>query len=135
MTAARRGARTGAVDVVVIGAGHSGLSMSAFLSQHGVDHVVLERGEIANSWRRERWDSLRLLTPNWLSRLPGYRYDGSDPDGYMTMREVIDFISRFAVLSSAPVRTHTTVTRVRRTDAGYDVATTSGNLRCRTIMI
>jgi putative flavoprotein involved in K+ transport len=97
--------------------------------------VVLERGEVANSWRRERWDSLRLLTPNWQSRLPGYRYDGSDPDGYMTMREVIDFISRFAVLSSAPVRTSTTVTRVRRTDAGYDVATTTGDLRCRTVMI
>ena len=58
--------------------------------------MVLERGEVANSWRRERWDSLRLLTPNWQSRLPGYRYDGADPDGYMTMGEVIDFISRFA---------------------------------------
>ena len=103
--------------------------------ERSIDHVVLERGEIANSWRRERWDSLRLLTPNWQSRLPGYQYDGSDPDGYMTMREVIDFISRFAVLSSAPVRTHTTVTRVQRTDAGYDVATTNGDLRCRTIMI
>ena len=112
-----------------------GLAASRCLNERSIDHVVLERGEIANSWRRERWDSLRLLTPNWLSRLPGYHYDGSDPDGYMTMREVIDFISRFAVLSSAPVRTHTTVTRVQRTDAGYDVATTNGNLRCRTIMI
>src|SRR5215510_9629278 len=112
-----------------------GLAASRYLNERSIDHVVLERGEIANSWRRERWDSLRLLTPNWLSRLPGYHYDGSDPDGYMTMREVIDFISRFAVLSSAPVRTHTAVTRVRRTDAGYDVATTNGDLRCRTIMI
>ena len=60
---------------------------------------MLERGEVANSWRRERWDSLRLLTPNWQSRLPGYRYDGPDPDGYMTMGEVIEFISRFATVS------------------------------------
>ena len=75
--------------------------------------MVLERGEVANSWRRERWDSLRLLTPNWQSRLPGYRYEGADPDGYMTMGEVIDFISRFAVVSGAPVRTHTTVTCVQ----------------------
>jgi putative flavoprotein involved in K+ transport len=97
--------------------------------------VVLERGEVANSWRRERWDSLRLLTPNWQSRLPGYRYEGADPDGYMTMGEVIDFISRFAVLSGAPVRTHTTVTSVRRTDAGYQVATNQGDLRCRTVML
>ena len=97
--------------------------------------MVLERGEVANSWRRERWDSFRLLTPNWQSRLPGFRYDGPDPDGYMTMGEVIDFISRFAELSRAPVRTHTTVTSVRRAGDGYDVATTSGTLRCRTVMI
>ena len=57
--------------------------------------MVLERGEVANSWRRERWDSLRLLTPNWQSRLPGYRYEGANPDGYMTMGEVIEFISRY----------------------------------------
>ena len=96
---------------------------------------MLERGEVANSWRRERWDSLRLLTPNWQSRLPGFRYDGNDPDGYMTVSEVVDFVSRYAVVSSAPVRTHTTVTRVKQTDAGYHVATTSGDIRCRTLVI
>jgi putative flavoprotein involved in K+ transport len=90
---------------------------------------------VANSWRRERWDSLRLLTPNWQSRLPGYRYDGANPDGYMTMGEVIDFISRYASLSSAPVRTHTTVTCVRRNDGGYHIATTSGDIQCRTVVI
>ncbi len=66
---------------------------------------MLERGEVANSWRRERWDSLRLLTPNWQSRLPGLRYEGPDPDGYMTMGEVTEFIERFATVSGAPVRT------------------------------
>ena len=71
---------------VVIGAGHAGLAASHFLTERSIDHVVLERGEVANSWRRERWDSLRLLTPNWQSRLPGVRYDGPDPDGYMTSR-------------------------------------------------
>ena len=60
---------------------------------------MLERGEVANSWRRERWDSLRLLTPNWQSRLPGLRYEGPDPDGYMTMGEVTEFIERFAAVS------------------------------------
>ena len=64
--------------------------MSRCLSERSIDHVVLERGEIAHSWRTERWDSLRLLTPNWQSRLPGYQYEGADPDGYMTMREVIE---------------------------------------------
>jgi putative flavoprotein involved in K+ transport len=90
---------------------------------------------VANSWRRERWDSLRLLTPNWQSRLPGYRYDGGDPDGFMTMPEVIEFISRFAVVGAAPVRTHTTVTSVRRIDEGYHVATTTGDLRCRSVVL
>jgi putative flavoprotein involved in K+ transport len=81
---------------VVIGAGHAGLAASHFLSDRSVDHVVLERGEVANSWRRERWDSLRLLTPNWQSRLPGLRYEGPDPDGYMTAGEVTELIERFA---------------------------------------
>ena len=80
--------------------------------------MVLERGEVANSWRHERWDSLRLLTPNWQSRLPGYRYDGPDPDGFMTMAEVVEFVSGFAVVAAAPVRTQTTVTSVTQTDAG-----------------
>ena len=97
--------------------------------------MVLERGEVANSWRRERWDSLRLLTPNWQSRLPGYRYEGADPDGFMTMSEVIAFVSRFAVVAGAPVRTHTTVTSVRQTDEGYHVATDHGDLRCRCVVL
>jgi putative flavoprotein involved in K+ transport len=96
---------------------------------------VLERGEVANSWRRERWDSLRLLTPNWQSRLPGHRYDGPDPDGYMTMGEVIEFIERFATVSRAPVRTGTNVTSVRRTDDGYHVTTSHGEIRCRAVVI
>jgi len=96
---------------------------------------VLERGDVANSWRRERWDSLRLLTPNWQSRLPGHRYDGADPDGFMTTGEVVDFIARFAVIAAAPVRTHTTVTSVRALDGGYHVATDSGDLRCRCVVV
>jgi putative flavoprotein involved in K+ transport len=100
-----------------------------------VDHVVLERGEVANSWRRERWDSLRLLTPNWQSRLPDHRYEGPDPDGYMTMGEVIEFIERFAAISRAPVQTGTNVTSLRRTDDGYHVRTSLGEIRCRTVVI
>ena len=96
---------------------------------------MLERGEVANSWRRERWDSLRLLTPNWLSRLPGLRYEGPDPDGYMTVEEVAEFIERFAAASRAPVRTGTNVTSVRRTDDGYHVTTTRGEIRCRAVVI
>ncbi len=81
---------------VVIGAGQAGLAMSRCLAERSIDHVVLERGEVANSWRTERWDSLTLLTPNWQSRLPGYGYQGDDPDGFRTMPETIDFIDRYA---------------------------------------
>jgi len=96
---------------------------------------VLERGEVANSWRRERWDSFRLLTPNWQSRLPGLHYEGPDPDGYMTMGEVTEFIERFAKLSRAPVRTGTNVTSVRRTDDGYHVTTSQGEIGCRAVVV
>ncbi len=77
------------VTTIIIGAGHAGLAMSRCLTERSIDHVVLERGEVAHTWRTERWDSLRLLTPNWQSRLPGFRYQGNDPDGYRTMPEVI----------------------------------------------
>ncbi len=77
---------------VVIGAGQAGLAMSHCLAERSIDHVVLERGEVVNSWKTERWDSLRLLTPNWQSRLPGFGYRGDDPDGYRTMPETIAFI-------------------------------------------
>jgi putative flavoprotein involved in K+ transport len=90
---------------------------------------------VANSWRRERWDSLRLLTPNWLSRLPGLRYEGPDPGGYMTMGEVTEFIERFAAAAHAPVRAGTNVTSVRRTDDGYHVTTSYGAIRCRALVI
>ena len=109
--------------------------MSRCLTERSIDHIVLERGEVANSWRRERWDSLRLLTPNWQSRLPGFSYDGPDADGYMSMGEVIDFISRFASVSRAPVRTNTTVTSVKRTDTGYRVVTSGGEIECRSVVI
>ncbi|MGH3297494.1 MAG: NAD(P)-binding domain-containing protein, partial [Trebonia sp.] len=89
----------------------------------------------ANSWRRERWDSLRLLTPNWQSRLPGVRYEGADPDGYMTMGEVTELIERFAKVSRAPVRTGVNVTSVGRAGDGYRVATSDGEIGCRTVVI
>jgi putative flavoprotein involved in K+ transport len=122
-------------SAVVIGAGHAGLAASHFLSDRSIDHVVLERGEVANSWRRERWDSLRLLTPNWQSRLPGHRYEGPDPDGYMTTGEVTEFIERFAKVSNSPVRTGENVTSLRRAEAGYRVTTSLGEIDCRTVVI
>jgi putative flavoprotein involved in K+ transport len=120
--------------VVVIGAGHAGLAVSHVLSRHAVDHVVLERGEVANTWKTERWDSLRLLTPNWLTRLPGLAYDGNDPDGFMTVPEVVAFIERYAALG-APVRTGVTVTSVAAGGDGYRVVTDAGTWRADAVVV
>jgi putative flavoprotein involved in K+ transport len=123
------------IDVVVIGAGHSGLAMSRLLGRHGIEHVLLERGEVADSWRTQRWDSLRLLTPNWMTRLPGCSYQGDDPDGYMSAVDVAAFITAYAGQVSAPVRTHTTVTGVSQDADGYRVATDRGTWRCRAVVL
>jgi putative flavoprotein involved in K+ transport len=120
---------------VVIGAGHAGLAMSRCLTDRSIDHVVLERGEVAHTWRTERWDSLRLLTPNWQSRLPGFGYEGDNPNGYRTIPEVIEFIDDYAKAISAPVQTHTTVTSVRSTGAGYLVRTERGDWQCRAVVL
>lgn len=121
--------------VVVIGAGQAGLAMSHHLDRRGIDHVVLERGEVANAWRHERWDSLRLLTPNWQCRLPGFRYAGPDPDGFMTMPEVVDFLHGYARKLSAPIHTATRVISVRSAPGGYRVVTDAGDWQCRAVVI
>ena len=109
--------------------------MSRCLCDRSIDHVVLERGEIAHTWRTERWDSLRLLTPNWQSRLPGFSYNGADPDGYRTVAEVIEFIASYAKAISAPVLTHTTVRSVRSTETGYLVRTDQDDWLCRAVVV
>jgi putative flavoprotein involved in K+ transport len=109
--------------------------MSRCLAERSIDHVVLERGEVANSWKTERWDSLRLLTPNWQSRLPGYRYAGDDPHGYRTMPETAGYLERYAETISAPVHAHTAVTSVRPAAQGYSVSSSSGEWKCRAVVI
>jgi putative flavoprotein involved in K+ transport len=123
------------IDTVIIGAGHAGLAMSRCLSDRGIDHVVLERADVANSWRTERWDSLRLLTPNWQSKLPGFSYQGNDPDGFMAVPEIINFVEHYADVISAPIDNQTTVTSVRGAGDGYQVDTDRGSWRSRTVVI
>lgn len=120
--------------VVVIGAGQAGLAMSHHLAGRGIDHVVLDRGEVANSWRTERWDSLRLLTPNWMTRLPGQRYEGPDPDGFMTKDETISFLSCYGKRFGAPIHSHVTVQQVRARTGGFDVVTDQGTWSCDAVV-
>ena len=120
---------------VVIGAGHAGLAMSLRLTERSIDHVVLERGEVANSWRTQRWPSLRLLTPNWQTRLPGQRYAGDDPDGYMAVADVVTTITGYARDIGSPVRTATTVHAVRAAPQGFEIQVADEVLCARTVVL
>ena len=130
----------GTVPVVIVGAGHAGLAMSRRLAERSIDHVVLERGTVANSWRTERWDSLRLLTPNWHNRLPGIAPPGADPDGFMTATETADLLQRYSTQVGAPVVERTAVKAVRRTAgwssrSAYEVITSDRTWRCAAVVI
>jgi len=109
--------------------------MSWWLAARSIDHVVLERGEVANTWRTERWPSLTLLTPNWQSRLPGFAYEGDDPDSFRTLPETIAFLERYARLVSPRLTTNCRVTSVRRTADGYEVATAQDTWKCKAVVL
>lgn len=123
------------VDTLVIGAGQAGLAMSRCLTDAAVDHVVLDRGRLGERWRSERWDSLRLLTPNWASRLPGWSYTGDDPHGFMRVRELVEYFERYAASFGAPVIEDSPVTAVRRTGEGFDVHTEDSSWRAERVVL
>ena len=120
---------------VIIGAGHAGLAMSRRLTERSIDHVVLERGEVANSWRTERWPSLRLLTPSWQTRLPGQVYEGPDPNGFMAVADVVEHITAYAERVDAPVHTGTAVRSVQAEEGGFRVATDQGVWRAGAVVL
>ncbi len=109
--------------------------MSYCLSRRGIDHVVLERGRLAERWRSERWDSLRLLTPNWQTRLPGFQYDGPDPDGFMTSADAVSFFESYARSFSPPLESETSVSSVSQNSEGFRVVTTTGAWRARAVVM
>ena len=123
------------LDAIVIGAGQAGLAMSRQLTGLGLDHVVLERGRVAERWRSATWDSLRLLTPSWMTRLPGKDYRGDDPDGFMTSAELIAFLSDYRRSFAAPVIEDAEVVSLEVQDAGYRAVTSRGVFEARTAVI
>jgi putative flavoprotein involved in K+ transport len=111
---------------IVIGAGHAGLAMSQRLTERSVEHVVLDRGEVADSWRTKRWPGLQLLTPNWMLGLPGQTAEQRDPDGFLTAPEVAALVHDYARSIAVPVCAHTAVRSLRRGRHGYEVRTDDG---------
>ncbi len=108
---------------------------AACLTALGCDHLIIERGGTAERWHSERWDSLRLLTPNWMTRLPAWSYDGPDPDGFMTAPEVASFLARYAGSFAAPVLEHTTLQHVTTAADGFVVTTSNGPFRSDNVVI
>jgi putative flavoprotein involved in K+ transport len=122
------------VDVVVIGGGQAGLATSHELTRAGVEHVVLERGRVAQSWR-DRWDSFCLVTPNGTIDLPGGPYEGDDPDGYLPRDELVAYLERYAQGFGAPVREDVEVTSLEAVSDGFSLLTTDGRLRARSVVV
>jgi putative flavoprotein involved in K+ transport len=123
------------VDVAIIGAGQAGLATSWFLTQEKVDHVVLEAGRVAETWRSRRWDSFCLVTPNWSVNLPGARYDGPDPDGYMNQQALIDYFQDWSHSFSAPVLEGCPVSALDADGDQFVLTVPSGTLRARSVVV
>lgn len=122
------------IEVAIVGAGQAGLALSYELSQAGVEHVLLERGKVAQAWRR-RWDSFSLVLPNWTLKLPGGHYDGDDPDGFMSRDELVAYLQAWSDGFEAPVREEVEVRSLRQRDGdGFLLDTSSGDLRARHVV-
>jgi putative flavoprotein involved in K+ transport len=121
-------------DAVVIGGGQAGLSASYELTQRGVDHVVLERGRIGQTWS-DLWESFCLVTPNWSVRLPGHPYDGDDPDGFMPRDEIVHYLEWYAAATRTPIREGTEVTSIGPRDGRFTIRTASGTIEAGSVIV
>ena len=126
---------TESVDVAIIGAGQAGLATSWYLTQANVDHVILEAGRVAETWRTRRWDSFCLVTPNWTVKLPGGEYAGPDPDGYMNLTELVDHFQLWANSFHAPVQESCSVAALDADTNNFVLTTSSGKIRARTVVV
>lgn len=123
------------VDILIVGAGQGGLSVSWHLRQAGREHLVVDRGGIGHAWDAQRWDSFCLVTPNWTINLPGQPYEGDDPDGFMTRDAFVGYLRDWARGFGPPLAAGVEVTRIRRSGDGLDVATSAGPVRARSVVV
>ena len=120
------------IPVIVVGAGQAGLATSSELTKADIEHVVLERGRIGQTWRG-RWDSFCLVTPNWSVQLPDGHYDGPDPDGFMPRDEIVSYLQRYA--AGAPVCENVSVDSIEALDGGFVLGTSAGELRAGSVVL
>ena len=106
------------VEVMIIGGGQAGLALSYYLTQQGRTHLVLEQGRVGESWRSQRWDSFTLITPTWMNKLPGFPYQGGDPDGFMPRENIVAYLDQYAASFNAPLHCGIRVTAVRQQPGG-----------------
>jgi putative flavoprotein involved in K+ transport len=106
------------VEIVIIGGGQAGLALSYYLTQQGRTHVVLERGDVGETWRSQRWDSFTLVTPNWMTQLPGFPYQGDDPDGFLPRGAIVEYLQQYAQSFNAPLQRGVQVTSVQQQSGG-----------------
>jgi putative flavoprotein involved in K+ transport len=125
------------MDVVIIGGGQAGLALSYYLTQQGRTLVVLERGRVAETWRGQRWDSFTLVTPNWMTQLPGFPYEGEDPDGFLPHDEIVITLERYAQSFHAPLHcgVQATAVRLRPEGDGYLVETSDGAFEAANVVL
>jgi len=124
------------MTVVIVGGGQAGLAMSYCLKQRGIEHLVLERHRVGHEWSAARWDSFCLVTPNWQCQLPGFPYDGDDPEGFMTREEIIAYVERYAACFDAPLREGVEVTALRaHVDGGFELQTSDGPIGASQVVI
>ena len=123
-------------QVVVVGGGQAGLSMSYHLGRYEVDHLVLEQNTVGHEWRERRWDSFCLVTPNWQCQLPGFPYAGDDPHGFMDKDEIIEYLEGFAEFVDAPLVEGVKVTALTRGErGGFEVETSAGELTADQVVV
>jgi putative flavoprotein involved in K+ transport len=123
-------------SVIIVGGGQAGLSLSYYLKQYGIDHLVLEKNTVTHTWRTQRWDTFCLVTPNWQCALPGYPYTGNDPNGFMVKNEIIEYLDGFIKMVAAPVLEGTEVKSVKLNESGdFDVVTTNGEFTANQVVV
>ena len=124
-------------DVVIIGGGQAGLALSYYLTQQGRRHVVLEQGRVAETWRSQRWDSFTLVTPNWMTQLPGFPYPGAEPDGFLPRDDVVAFLERYAQSFQAPLHcgVQATAVQLQAERNSYLVETSDGSFEAANVVL